>query len=790
MLKRNLLLFFVAIASYSYAQQSTLTVEKIMRDPKWMGVSPDRIFWDYNGTALYFNWNPELEDRASTYSITTTETTPKRVGDERTRTIVSSGQYDKSKSKYVFERGGDIYLIDVNSGAEKRLTHTLQVERSPRFNASGDKVIFQQGDNLFAWSLGNSQLTQLTNISRDSGRPEGRARSSSEQNKWLETDQLDLFDVLNENKKQDSIRRAAREALTPEEKLKEIKLAANESLMGLQLSPDERYITYRISKRPDGNQNTIVPSYVTESGYTEDIAARTKVGNALPTTSLYIFDTQRDTIIPVMTSAIPGIKDLPGFWDDYPEKKAALLKADKDRQVTLGEPIWNESGSAAVVNITAADNKDRWLMRLEASDGSLHLIDRQRDEAWIGGPGVGGWGGGNLGWLDEETIYFQSEASGYSHVYTANVRNGSKKQLTSGKYEVRSLQLSNDKKQFYFTANIEHPGITHFYRIPVGGGSPTQITGMKGGNEVTLSPDEKWLAIRYSYSNKPWELYLQENKPGAEAVQITNSTTDEFQAYAWKEPEMIQFKNRHGDDIYARLYQPQNPKASKPAVIFVHGAGYLQNVHYWWSQYFREYMFHNLLVDLGYTVLDIDFTASSGYGRDHRTGIYRHMGGKDLSDQVDGAKLLVEQYGVNPKNIGLYGGSYGGFITLMAMFNEPGVFAAGAGLRSVTDWAHYNHGYTANILNTPVDDPIAYKRSSPIYFAEGLQGHLLMAHGMIDVNVHYQDIIRLTQRLIELGKDNWELASYPLEDHGFVHPSSWADEYKRILKLFEERLVN
>ena len=148
--------------------------------------------------------------------------------------------------------------------------------------------------------------------------------------------------------------------------------------------------------------------------------------------------------------------------------------------------------------------------------------------------------------------------------------------------------------------------------------------------------------------------------------------------------------------------------------------------------------------------------------------------------------ILAE--GVNPRHVGLYGGSYGGFITLMAMFTEPDVFASGAGIRSVTDWAHYNHGYTSDILNEPFNDEKAYRLSSSIYFTNGLKGNLLILHGMVDQNVNYQDIIRLTQRLIELHKDNWELASYPVEDHGFVQPSSWTDEYKRIFKLFEQTL--
>ena len=129
-------------------------------------------------------------------------------------------------------------------------------------------------------------------------------------------------------------------------------------------------------------------------------------------------------------------------------------------------------------------------------------------------------------------------------------------------------------------------------------------------------------------------------------------------------------------------------------------------------------------------------------------------------------------------------------MTFMAMMRAPEVFKAGAALRPVTDWTTYNHEYTSNILNTPELDPQAYKTSSPIEYAEGLRGHLLIAHGMIDDNVFYQDSVRLTQRLIELKKDHWELASYPLERHAFVQPESWYDEYRRIYQLFERTLKN
>jgi dipeptidyl aminopeptidase/acylaminoacyl peptidase len=467
------------------------------------------------------------------------------------------------------------------------------------------------------------------------------------------------------------------------------------------------------------------------------------------------------------------------------DDKAGEDKKPKPRLVSFSGPVWSPDGKHNFVVIYSMDNKDRWIMSLNPRTQRLTLLYRQRDEAWIGGPGS--FGNANVGWLaDNKSVWFLSEESGYSHLYTVDINTKAKHALTSGRYEVQAVQLSQDKRFFYIVTNEIHPGEKQFYKLPASGGKPEQLTSMTGAHEVILSPDEKWLSYRYSYSNKPWELFIQENKPAAKPQPVTHSLSEEFKSYPWRDPEVMTLKARDGADVYSRLYKPAKPNGA--AVIFVHGAGYLQNAHKWWSSYFREYMFNNLLTDQGYTILDMDYRASAGYGRDWRTGVYRFMGGKDLTDHLDGANWLVENAGIDPKRIGIYGGSYGGFITLMAMFTAPDVFAAGAALRPVTDWAHYNDTYTPNILNEPAADSLSYSKSSPIYYAGGLKGALLICHGMVDTNVHFQDAVRLAQRLIELGKDNWELAAYPVEDHGFVEPSSWTDEYKRIFRLFETKL--
>lgn len=755
-----------------------LTIEKIMQDPeKWIGTEPDRIFWNEASDVVYFDWNPEQDTLPSRYCFSLKNgITAKVPAAEKARLPEERGIYDAGFGRKVEVRNGNLFWIDLKKGRERQLTDFAGRVSQPAFTACG-KVSFVYHQNLFWVDPETGLISQLTDFVA------GEAPAGSRQT-WLEKQQQQLFEVLRER---DRLQKTREYRQTTESAAKPEKIYLGKERLGnVWLAPTGKYVVFTTFENQPGRE-TSVTHFVTESGYTEGRSARAKVGAAPAAVKLVVWDRAANQLLTVQPDSLPGVKELPDFWNDYPEKRPDANRISP-RAVSFSALIWNKTRDLALVSVYSRDNKDRWVCLLDPATGQLELLDRQRDEAWIGGPGISNWGQ-RAGWLpDNETVWFQSEESGYSHLVTVNIRNKHRRALTAGRWEVYEPFLSRDGKFFYFTANLKHPGIRHFYRLPADGGQPVQITQADGGNEVTLSPDEKWLAIRHSTANRPWELYLQENKPGAQPRQLTHSLSPAFESYPWRMPRFVTFEAADGETVHARLYRPEQPAQQGPAVIFVHGAGYLQNAHQWWSSYSREYLFHNLLVDHGYTVLDIDYRGSAGYGRDWRTGIYRHMGGKDLSDHLDAVGFLTEKCGVSPSRIGIYGGSYGGFITLMALFKHPGVFAAGAALRAVTDWAHYNHGYTANILNTPAEDSLAFVRSSPIYFADGLNDALLMCHGMVDDNVQFQDIVRLSQRLIELGKQNWELAVYPVESHGFVEPSSWTDEYRRIFKLFEENL--
>ncbi|MBV6431159.1 MAG: Dipeptidyl aminopeptidase 4 [Bryobacteraceae bacterium] len=733
-----------------------LSIDNIMRGPALYGYPPQAVRWSGDSQRVYFRWkkcdDPLLQEY-STYVVNRDGSGLRKLNEDEAREAPpAGGDATREWRMTVYESGGDIFLYDNLAGRRRQLTKTADAESDPHFTHDEQRVAFVRNDNLFVLSPGTGEVIQLTDI-RKGGKDEDESKGTPSQ-EFLKTEEAKLFDYIRDKEKKEAEDKARAKRLNPR---KPFRLNAKQSVKRLRLSPDESYVLAWIEEAREGSRKTIVPNFVTESGYTADIPSRTDVGD-------------------------PSSRVLVAFLDVRTGESKWLDDGMKGRETEWESAQWSEDGSRLVMKGRAADNKDVWIAAADPRTAKTRPLVDIHDDAWVDGPAESAYG-----WLkDSERIYFTWERDGWSHLYTVAFSGGEPKQLTSGKWEVRGVQLTRDRSRFLLQTSETSPAEDHYYLMSTDGGAREKITTMPGGHNATLSPDGTMLADVYSYTNKPPELYLQH--PRGKAEKVTSSPAPDFFSYPWLDTPIVWIPTRDGAKTPAHLYKPAKWKSGGGLVIFVHGAGYLQNVTREWSYYGREYMFHHLLRERGYMVLDLDYRGSAGYGRDWRTAIYRHMGGKDLDDQVDAVKWAVKEYGVDPKRVGIYGGSYGGFITLMAMFTQPDVFAAGASLRPVTDWAHYNHEYTSNILNSPQKDAEAYRLSSPIYHAAGLKGALLICHGMVDTNVHFQDSVRLAQRLIELRKENWELAVYPVENHGFVQPSSWADEYKRILKLFEENL--
>ncbi|HEV7570505.1 MAG TPA: prolyl oligopeptidase family serine peptidase [Thermoanaerobaculia bacterium] len=781
-------LLFAVIALAAAAQQFDLSIDNIMRGPGLYGWTPEDVRWSPDGQHVYFSWKlytDTLEHDRDTYVVNRDGSGLRKLSDDEKKDAPpANAQWTRDKHRGVYLDDADVYVWDSATNKRRALTQTNDVESAPQFTFDETRVTFVRANNVFAIDLANGSITQLTNIVApdDKGSNvtlwDDAAKKGTASQEYIKAEERKLLDIVDRKAKKREEDEAKRKREHP---IKPFKLDKKQTVVNARLSPDGKTIVLVINNESEKAKKTIVPNYITEAVYTDTIPGREKVGDALLPSRVAVVSATNGEV----KWFDHGMKPLPAAEPQKAvtsataeeqgkasEQKTEKSAEPKEREVNLRAPVWSEDGKHAFVVVRSSDNKDAWIMEFDPATAKGRTIVTMHDDAWLRFADAQ-----SFGWANNDTIYYLSEATGFMHLYEVPVSGGAPKQLTSGKWEVDSAVLSDDKKSFYLTTSEESPFVRHVYRIPVAGGTSAKLTTMDGNNEAVVSPDGNSIADVYSYTNKPPELYVSSKR-------VTTSPAPDFANFKWLDVPIVRVPARDGVEVPARIYKPANWKGGH-AVIFVHGAGYLQNVNRFWSSYAHEYMFHHLLMSKGYLVLDIDYRGSRGYGRDWRTAIYRHMGGKDLEDNVDAAKWLVKTHGVDPKRIGIYGGSYGGFITLMAMFTTPDVFATGAALRPVTDWAAYNHPYTSNILNLPQTDAEAYRKSSPIYFAQGLKGHLLICHGMVDTNVHFQDSVRLAQRLIELRKTNWEIAPYPVENHGFVEPTSWADEYKRILKLFD-----
>ncbi len=827
----TLVLALSALAGVTAEKKFELTIENIMRGPSLVGTEPTQIRWSGDSSTIYFQWKRTSDPPGAlldTYAVSREHPAVKKLSEDEARlTPPVSADTNRDQSMTAFAQDGDIVVIENATGKRRQLTKTLEAESNPRFTPDGHHLTFQRAENLYLLSIDNGDLEQLTDIrpapvsialppSAAAAALTGRGRTGqvgaqavvtppveqrgtgtstatgstgaqpklTESQEYLKKEQEEFFSVVRDREKLRKENEARQKKLNPR---KPYLLQARQTVGQMQLSPDGKFVLGILNETPNDAKNDDAPNWITDSSYPELLPGRPRVGDSA---------TQRHMI--VINEITGEVKTVDHGSLAAPTDEIEDAASCGGRTGGLGLPgvtlppavLFSDDGTKAVFSARARDNKNCWILALNTADAKARVLFKDEDKAWLGGPG------GGQGWLgDNQTFYFTSEHDGFNHLYEISYDGGTPRQLTTGKFEVDRIELAHDKSRFYLSTSQGSFFERHLWSMPVQGGETTRITKAEGTHVFTLSPDEKWVADVYSYTNQPPELYLQANQqvnqPGAAPVKLTDSPAPEFWSYAWSDTPIVEIPAHDGVKVPGHFYKPANFKKGGPAVIFVHGAGYAQNVRKAWpSSYYHEYMFHHFLREHGYVVLDLDYRGSKGYGREWRTSIYRHMGGTDLEDQVDAAKWLAAQQGVDPKRIGIYGGSYGGFITLMAMFTRPGVFAAGAALRPVSDWALYNQGYTGNILNFPQKDSEAYRQSSPIFFADGLKGALLICHGMVDTNVHFVDTVRLVERLIELHKDNWDLAVYPVEDHGFKEAASWTDEYKRIYKLFEANLKN
>ena len=771
------MLVCLLVAAFATAAPDLKT---IMQNPDWIGPPVESAWWQLDSDDYLYTVKRPGDNVREQYRVSPQSATPERnvakapLNTDGPNPIIS---HDGERALSIV--AGSLVLREFESGVLKRLYTGPSPVTEAHFSTDGQAAYFEAQAQWWRVALVGAPAYPLTNIQFTSDPLETKDD--------LETEQLRLFATLARAQahgvaQQDNI--IQREQALPALGAAPWYLGDKVQLASSTLSADGRWLLLSVEPVGQEDVSDAMPHYVTQSGYVEIEDVRSLVGRPSANAGeLWLLD------LKTRKRHVLNLDELGGRSDDPLEKlkKQQSLEpysTDNLRPISIAGMVWHPENAEALVQVFSNDYKDRWTLRINTSDQTANEIHRLTDSAWVN------WDFNEFGWVPQtSTAWLISEESGYAHLYTIDAKSRTR-QHSSGAFELRGVVFSSSGSTVYARSNRAHPTEWDLHAIDLNTNKVRQISTLKGVEDFSLHPLAKKALLLYSAAYTPMQATVVDLMSG-ELSLATDTRTEAYRAMSWQAPEYVAVPSTHGADkpIWSKFYRASLEfSGPRPVVMFVHGAGYTQNTHHKFPYYFREQMFHNLLTSRGYHVLDMDYRASEGYGRDWRAAIYRQMGTPELEDYIDGVNWLVSKHNADPKRIGIYGGSYGGFMTFMALFNAPEVFSAGAALRPVTDWRHYNHSYTARILNTPAVDPEAHHVSSPIEFAEGFEGHLLISHGMLDDNVFYKDSVRLAQRLIELEKENWELASYPLEAHSYIHPESWLDQYRRIFKLFESTI--
>jgi dipeptidyl aminopeptidase/acylaminoacyl peptidase len=750
-----------------------LSLRDAARGDRWIGVGAGSVRWALDGSGVYFRWNlnPKSEDDPNMDPWFWADRSGQKVEvvpNEKVSLIPPpdpSWSQDGRRATWVMF--GRVYLFEAGQNGTGQVRVLLAQERpahSAEMARDGSAVYFMIGEDLYSHRVESGQQLQLTQKCVVPALAETRAAE------YLRQRQPEILDQIRSERGQ---REAAdvRWLATWPELPQPIPVPSGFTLVRVRQSPDARFVSFLARKESAQLPRARFMDYLTESGTATVIEAGPRVGELQVETRLGI------------------VRFDPRTAADRTNVSWVELDEARGRAPLYFAPSWSLDGRRAVIQVISGDGKDQWIAELDPESGKTRVLAHDHEDTFLGGPPIqcDRFRPSLLEWLPGGRIVFASERTGWSHLYLIE-NDGSIRPLTTGEWEVRDALLSQDRSTWLLATSREHPCQDQLYLMPAAGGALVQVTARSGRNTGRLSPDGKRLAVVASDSVHLPDLFLQDAQPNASALPITVSGTDAFFSHPLVRPEIVSFRHPDGGRVWAALYKPRLP--NRAALIHVHGGGDRQFTHRGWSVY--GYASHlgliNYLVEKGYTLLDLDYRGSAGFGRAYRTDIYRSIGMKDVDGAAVAADFLVNQHNIDRTRVGIYGMSYGGSLTLMALCRYPGVFAAGVDLAGPTDYAQTTHNWTVRVLNLPYMDPEAYRVSSPIQHLESLRDPLLIVHGLRDNNVLYQQAALLVQRLIELEK-TFDVMVYPAEGHGIETEKSRFDYVRRVTAFFELHLL-
>jgi len=441
------------------------------------------------------------------------------------------------------------------------------------------------------------------------------------------------------------------------------------------------------------------------------------------------------------------------------------------RWMDLGEPRgfllarvhWTpDSTRLAIERLNRVQNRlDLFLA--DASAGTSRSILAEADPYWINHNDL-------FRFVGKDEFLWGSERDGFLHLYLYSLEGQQRKRLTEGDWEVTQVAgIDESNQKVYFVSTEASPLDRELYSVKLNGKDRTRITRESVTHEISMGPTAEYYLATFSSLREPPHTSLR-SASGDEWPTFRASKHVPKDDYALQLPEIVQLKSQDGKLLYGRLIKPANFHAGEkyPAVVMVYGGPGVQTVVNAWSGV--ELDFAQVLAARGFVIWQMDNRGSSGRGHAFETPLYHRFGKTELADQLEGVRHLLSQGFVDPARVGIYGWSYGGFLTLYSLLNAPDVFRAGIAGAPVTNWRNYDTIYTERYLGLPSENSEGYRASSPIDYAAKLKAKLLIVHNIEDDNVLFQNTVQMTDALEQAGK-LFDLAIYTGKSHGVTGPA-------------------
>lgn len=468
------------------------------------------------------------------------------------------------------------------------------------------------------------------------------------------------------------------------------------------------------------------------------------------------------------------------------------LESDKTMAMEIGEESdqyiprikWtSDPGVLSILRLNRLQNQLD-ILHADASTGESKVVYSETNKYYISEPSDH-----TITYLpDGESFILNSERDGYFHLHHYNFKSGKIRPITSGEFDIHSFLGYDEKQQrVYYTSYEESPVEWHLYSIKLDGSKKQKISTQPGTNSASFSTTYKYYILNHESANSPAHITLHNQKGKLIRVLEDNKRVkNNMIKYGFAKTEFLNVPTRSGQELNAWMIKPDDfdPNKAYPLFIYVYGGPESQKVTDSWN---TRGPWFQMLVQQGYIVACIDNRGTNGRGEKFRKATYMNLGKLETIDQVEAAQWFGSQYYIDAERIGIYGSSYGGFMTSLCLTKGNGTYKMGIAVAPVTNWRYYDSIYTERFMRTPRENPDGYDRNSPINFAKDLQGKFLLIHGSADDNVHFQNSMDFVEALVQTDKQ-FEMQVYPNKNHGISGGNTTFHLYTRMTNYILENL--